>query len=116
MSVEIKYNYHDGWIERVTMGPRREAILDVGLDTVWNPGITSVLFRFGGIHNFEKTNKYFASVAAETSELDGRLRIDAIHLDHKKSSKSGDVFVFIQMERVGHMRIHCQNISETVNK
>ena len=110
----LECNYHDGWIRAVSLGPRQEVNLSVCLDTVWNPDHEQVELRLGGIFNFDSAAKYFRGVAAETSEVDGGPTIYALHYDEKKTSKEGDVYVFLDICVAGHFRVHCKNVTEKI--
>lgn len=56
----LTYEYHDSWLERFELGPRRELILQIRLDPVWNPRAPEdVRLRFGGIQNFDEVRTFF---------------------------------------------------------
>ena len=112
MIKEIQYEYHDGWIDSVSIGPRKEVTIGVCLDTVWNPGTDHAEIRFGGIYNYECVSKYFERIEKDTSDIDGGFEVNALHYDRKASSKPGDLNVFLDVETVGHIRIHCKNMTE----
>ncbi|GAB4136231.1 MAG: hypothetical protein Tsb009_03220 [Planctomycetaceae bacterium] len=112
MNSGLEFEYHDGWIQSVTIGPRQEVNLSICLDTVWNPNNKSAEVRFGGISNFPSVKRFFDSVAAETSEIDGGPLIHSLHVDDKVINKPGDLYYFIDVEAIGDIRIHCKNFTE----
>jgi hypothetical protein len=57
------YNCHDGLLETCQVGLRREVILGIRLDPVWNPEAPArVRVRFGAISNFEEVRAFFERV------------------------------------------------------
>ena len=66
--LHLSAEYHDGQLERVEFGPRREMILSVQLDPVWNGGSDAVRrLRFAAIRNYAQVKAFFGgrSLAAE---------------------------------------------------
>jgi hypothetical protein len=56
----LKANYHDGVVEAVEVGPRREVAISVRLDPVWNDGDGSTRrLHFSAIQNFEDVAAFF---------------------------------------------------------
>ena len=52
--------YHDGQVEAIDVGPRRELTLTVRLDPVWNDGDDSTRrLHFSAIQNFEEVAAFF---------------------------------------------------------
>ena len=52
--------YHDGAVESVHIGPRRQVELVVRLDPVWNDGDGATRrLRFSKIENFEEVEAFF---------------------------------------------------------
>ena len=52
--------YHDGQIESVEVGPRREVVITVRLDPVWNDGDgSSRRLHLSAIQNFEEVAAFF---------------------------------------------------------
>jgi hypothetical protein len=52
--------YHDGVVEAVEVGPRREVVLVVRLDPVWNGGDESTRrLHFSAIDNFDEVATFF---------------------------------------------------------
>ena len=56
----LKAEYHDGVVEAVEIGPRREVALTVRLDPVWNSGDGSARrLHFSAIDNFDEVASFF---------------------------------------------------------
>ena len=56
----LKAEYHDGVVETVEVGPRREVAITVRLDPVWNNGDdSSRRLHFSAIQNFEEVAAFF---------------------------------------------------------
>ena len=52
--------HHDGRVEAIDVGPRREVIITVRLDPVWNNGDDSTRrLHFSAIQNFEEVAAFF---------------------------------------------------------
>lgn len=52
--------YHDGVVEAIELGPRREVVLTVRLDPVWNNGDgTTRRLHFSAIQNFDEVSGFF---------------------------------------------------------
>jgi hypothetical protein len=57
----LEHEYHDGAVVRIEIGPRREVVLHVRLDPVWNDGDESVRrLQFSAIENFDEVAAFFA--------------------------------------------------------
>ncbi len=56
----LNAEYHDGVVEAVEVGPRREIVITVRLDPVWNNGDGSTRqIHFSAIQNFEEVAAFF---------------------------------------------------------
>lgn len=69
----LNAEYHDGAVETVEAGPRREVVLTVRLDPVWNNGDDSTRrLHFSAIRNFDEVAAFFrrASPAPEGGCVD----------------------------------------------
>src|SRR5688500_7980156 len=69
----LNAEYHDGVVEAVEVGPRREVAITVRLDPVWNGGDGSTRrLHFSSIQNFEEVAAFFrrASPANEGGFVD----------------------------------------------
>jgi hypothetical protein len=63
-SLPLKANYHDAAIEAIKVGPRREVVLTVWLDPVWNGGDSSPRrLHFSAIENFDEVSVFFQRVS-----------------------------------------------------
>ncbi len=55
--------YHDGQLEAVELGERRDVTLTIRLDPVWNGGQSpSRRIRFSGIENYDAVRAFFAKM------------------------------------------------------
>ena len=62
----LNAEYHDGQLEAVELGERREVTLTVRLDPVWNDGQSpSRRIRFSAIKNYDEVRTFFASMAQQ---------------------------------------------------
>jgi len=58
----LAHEYHDVSVEKIDLGPRREVVLHVRLDPVWNNGDSSVRrLHFSAIQNFDEIEAFFAA-------------------------------------------------------
>jgi hypothetical protein len=67
--LHLSANYHDGQLEGVEFGPRREVVLSVRLDPVWNNGSDAPRrIRFSAIKNYAEVKAFFGgtSIRADT--------------------------------------------------
>ncbi|KAA9333070.1 hypothetical protein F0P96_08790 [Hymenobacter busanensis] len=75
----LKHNYHDAWLVAYALGPRREIVLTVWLDSVWNPTVLNpVTLRLSAIGNYEAVAGFFTrafSGASSRNSLDEIERI-----------------------------------------
>jgi len=61
--------YHDGVVELIELGPRREVVLTVRLDPVWNNGDgTTRRLRFSAIENFDEVSGFFQRAGPEYTD------------------------------------------------
>ena len=59
----LQAEYHDGQLEAVEFGERRDVILTVRLDPVWNDGQSpSRRVRFSAIENYDEVRAFFATM------------------------------------------------------
>ena len=111
--IALEYEYHDANLVSVSYSPRHEASLVFDLYPIFYADKPTVTLRFGGIFNHESTAKFVASVNDDAHDPDCYLtRCNVIQIDTKKPSKDGDIFVFVDLDHYGQIRIHCQNLSE----
>lgn len=103
----FQYNYHDGLLMGFTLGPRRELILDVLLDSVWNKHSTSANVRFGAIENFDQVSSFFGSLPKPQA---GRCIAE---IEKLVADDTGGNAVLLKLERLASLRIESSKISET---
>jgi hypothetical protein len=61
----LNAEYHDGAVEAVEAGPRREVALTVRLDPVWNNGDDSTRrLHFSAIENFDEVAAFFRQASS----------------------------------------------------
>lgn len=114
MKPDLKYNYHDGWLSGVSIGPRREVKLHIILDSVWNNNKSVVEIRFAGINNHDEVAEYCEILAKECKEDGGvGVRIDALHYDADKQSNPNNHWLHLEADGWGSIDIHCRNVTET---
>lgn len=105
---ELRFVYHDGYIERVTIGPGPEVTLAVELDPYWNSGSTDAQLKFSGILGFPSVRKYFETVAQETPDealigwigVDEKYRFPELLASH------------VNTVGIGSITFHCTNVTE----
>jgi hypothetical protein len=105
---ELRFVYHDGYIERVTIGPGPEVTLAVELDPYWNSGSTDAQLKFSGILGFPSVRKYFETVAQETPDealigwigVDEKYRFPELLASH------------VNTVGIGSITFHCTNVAE----
>jgi hypothetical protein len=84
----LQAEYHDGVVEGIELGPRREVVLTVSLDPVWNNGDgTSRRLHFSAIKNFDEVSSFFGRATPEyVDEILGIMLVAkgviGIELDH----------------------------------
>jgi hypothetical protein len=102
----LNAEYHDGAVEAVEAGPRREVVITVRLDPVWNNGDDSTRrLHFSAIKNFDDVAAFFrqTSLASEGSGcIDEAVGIVLV-------SKGVTVFDLAQL---GYVEIHGAKVRE----
>ncbi|MEM6473971.1 MAG: hypothetical protein AAF802_30750 [Planctomycetota bacterium] len=113
--IALQYEYHDANLVSASFGPRREASFVFALYPIFYPELTEVSLRFGGLFNDDAASQFITSINAEPVDDDSYLaRCNTLQLDAKKPSKDGDIYVFVDLEYFGQIRIHCQHLSEVI--
>jgi hypothetical protein len=78
----LRAEYHDGAVESVEVGPRREVAITVRLDSVWNDGDGSTRrLHFSAIQNFEEVAAFFRRASPADGGgvfVDEVIRIDLV--------------------------------------
>lgn len=99
--------YHDGQVESIDVGPRREVTVTVRLDPVWNNGDYSTRrLHFSAIHNFEEVAAFFrrGSLArGEVGYIDEVIRI-------VRASKG---IVGLELASLGYVEMRGAKVSES---
>ena len=113
--ISLKYEYHDANLVSASFGPRREASFVFDLYPIFYRDKPTVALRFGGIFNDQSVAAFVAAINADPKDDDDayHARCNIVQLDAKKPSKGGDVYVFLDLDHCGQIRIHCQHVSET---
>ena len=112
--IALQFDYHDANLISASFGPRREASLVFALYPIFYPEPTTVTLRFGGLFNDDATSRFVDSINAEPVNDDSYLaRCNTIQFDAKKPSKDGDIYVFVDLEYFGQLRIHCKHLTES---
>ena len=114
MKPEIVYNLHDSSIVSISTGPRKEASIIIDLYSIYYPEKPRIVLRFGGVFNFDKIKTYFEDIIAEADDEYIGCRIDDFQYDTRKESKENDLWLFLETDWSGPIRIHCSKISMTV--
>jgi hypothetical protein len=102
----LNAEYHDGAVEAVVVGPRREVALTVRLDPVWNGGDDSTRrLHFSAIENFDEVAAFFRQ-ASPTPEggccADEVLGIVLVSKD----------VIGVDLARLGHVEIRGAKVLE----
>ena len=90
-----------------TLGPRRELILDVLLDPVWNKHSASANLRFGAIENFDQVSSFFGSLPKP--QADGCIA----EIEKLEADDVGGNALLLQLSAQASLRIESRKISET---
>ena len=107
----LPYNFHDGGLAAIEIGPRREVTLTVGLDPVWNAGECTARIRFGGIENFDEVRAFFATLPPARlpgAFLDG---IDYLDYDRAEVSRVHRLVLRLELDHGGTVTIRCRNVT-----
>ncbi len=87
--------------------------LIISLYSIYYPNEHKVKIKFVNVFNKERVHRYFQSIL-DDSEPNGEIgcRIQTLHFDEKKESIKGNVYIFINTDWEGSLRIHCKEFSE----
>src|SRR5689334_2194296 len=112
MTVEpLPYDFHDGGLLEVKLGPRREVTLTVGLALPGRMGDHMVDARFGGITNFEDVRAFFKRIPVRPAPDVFVDRIDGLDYDEAEVSRVNGLILRLQLEWHGQIVIRCRNIA-----
>ncbi|WDQ16157.1 hypothetical protein [Rhodopirellula sp. P2] len=113
--IALQYEYHDANLVSASFGPRREASFVFALYPIFYPECPTVTLRFGGLFNDDATSRFVAAINAEPVDDDSYLaRCNTIQIDAKKPSNDGNIYVFVDLEYFGQIRVHCKHLSEVI--
>lgn len=106
--MEFDYSLHDAWIERVTIGPRREIRLTLALGSarITDPRLPeAAILRFGAIENFKSVQVFFAQFEPDPVE-----RIDGLTVLHHVGSTFK---VALNIDPHGMVNVICSKLELT---
>jgi hypothetical protein len=108
------YEYHDALLDRAEITHSNCLSLTFSLYPVFYAEPSRVQVTFHGVINLERVTKFIGlanqSLDADSDEPIATCR--TLRQDSKRPSQMGDVFAFLELDSPGHIRIHCQTISE----
>jgi hypothetical protein len=100
----LKSEYHDGQVETIELGPRREVTLTIRLDPVWNGGdSTSRRLHLSAIQNFDDV----AAILGGTEQSRGRAVDEIIAVVRPSKAVVG-----IDFARRGYIEFRGAKVSE----
>ncbi len=107
MNVQTLFNnYHDSYIERIALGPRRELALFMHTDPVWNPSVSQhAVVRFGAIANYEEVAAFFSEIPASAPAGAFVAEVDSLKPGQKGSW-------IIDVKGYGQINVMSQKCSE----
>jgi hypothetical protein len=101
-------NYHDACLASFTLGPRRELILEIALDPVWNKQAPPTAYvRFGGIENYDEIVSFFRALPPPRSN--GYIA-EIVGLQY---TGDGPNWVVADLQGHGHIRIRSHHVIES---
>lgn len=106
--LEFDYSLHDAWIESVTIGPRREVCLALGLGSarISDPRLPqAATLRFGAIENFDSVREFFSQFDPEPIE-----RIDGLTVLQRVGSSC---VVALEIDPHGTVNVVCSKLELT---
>lgn len=109
----LLYNYHDALLEKIRFVNSRDIALDFCLYAIYYPELPKVSIIFEGIFNVESVKKYFMR-ALSMSDVDDEViaRCDVLRIDSKKTSSANGLYIFLALDGIGYIRIHCEQYRE----
>ena len=101
----LKANFHDGQLEAVEFGPRREVTLSVRLDPVWNGGDARVQrLQLSAVENYEEVRAFFARATAPDAERPIAEVIGVV--------RAADGVVGLDLTRLGYVEVRTRKVRE----
>lgn len=110
--LSIKFKYHDAYIDKVDIQDDN-VVLSVVLYPLTYIVSPTVQVEFLGIFNQKKVSEYFQNILSE-SDVDGEIGcvVETLHLDLKKKSVTGNIYIYLKTQWEGSVRIHCREFHE----
>lgn len=110
--LSIKFEYHDAYIDTIDIQDDN-VVLSVILYPLTYPVSPTVRVEFLGIFNQKTVSKYFQNILSE-SDVDGEIGcgVETLHLDSKKASARGNIYIYLKTQWEGSVRIHCRDFNE----
>jgi len=104
--LSLNAEYHDGVVEALELGPRREVLLSVRLDPVWNNGDASIRrIHFSAIQNFDEVSAFFGKALPGNR---GAPFVDEI-LAIVRVAKN---VIGIELDHLGYVELHGAKVRE----
>jgi len=98
--------YHDGQLVDVEIGPRREVVLSIRLDPVWNAGSDRVQrLHFSAIENFDEVRAFF--VRAPEPDSHRRSLSEVIGIVQPERGVVG-----VDLSPLGYVEVRTRNVRE----
>jgi len=102
----LSVEYHDGQLLAVQRGPRREFVLTVRLDPVWNEGNDAERrIRFSNVKNFQEVALFFARLPSPRQPRDSLDEVLAI-------VRPGKRVVGIELASLGYVELTGAEVME----
>jgi len=112
---EIEYNLHDSIIAKASYKENGRLELDVQLYEIFYPGSPMVKVIISGIFNKEKIESFFEELTNDAEENDWiGYRIDSFKYDEKKQSTGANVYLFLAVDHLDSIKIHCKKLKISV--
>jgi len=110
---DLRYSFHDSGLCEVAVGPRRELMLGLDLDTEEQQPTGSpraARIRFGGIENYDEIRAFFEQLQRQKVPLYAAGRVQLDYARYLVSRRNHLVFQ-IDFEYYGSCTIHCRNVN-----
>jgi hypothetical protein len=104
---DFGHTYHDAHPARFTLGPRREIVLEIALDPVWNKGRRTAHVRFSGIKNLDQVTAFLKRLPDPPASEAYLVEILELKLKSKHSRTAT-----LKLVNLGHIEIEATHITE----